>query len=308
MKVYRDRITEYADFADKLEGDDTKVFTDLAEQVYHNGGKDGHISRSMLVEYINSPYDYAAYFVNKTAEKKVTNAMKRGGLSHDAILQPWNIEEHYVVIPEKLLSGKNMSISSQDAKDFVAEHEELGKTVIKQKDLDQVQATAAAVKQFVPELATASRSKAYKVENTMLWTCGLTDLKLKVRTDILINKKDHVMVVDVKDTSYFTDHKVRSMFEDRKLVFQQAHYSYGVETVLDKPVKFYFLLLQNDRIPKARLVRINDAVAMDARQEYFKQLAALKSSIINNNFQDDWDSSILEVSPREWSYKKEANV
>lgn len=308
MKVFRDRITEYKDYESKLDGDESKVFTQLAENCYHNGGKDGHISRSMLVDYIDSPYDYAAYYIHKTAERTVTSAMKKGSLAHDAILQPWNIEAHYQVIPEKLLSGKTQAISSDKAKEFVAEHEEAGKVVIKQKQLDSIQAAARAVKEFCPELAAASRSKAYKVENTILWTCGLTGQKLKVRTDILINKPDKVIVVDIKNTAFFTDHLVRGMFESRKLVYQQCHYSYGVESVLEKPVEFYFLLVQSEGIPKARMVRINEAVVLDARQEYFKHLAALKTATMNNYFEDSWDRSVLEVSPREWSYKKEANV
>lgn len=306
VTVVRDRINRMSEYLENLKSNGTIVFTDLNETIYHNKGLDGYVSRSMLAEYINSPYDYEQYFIKKTAEKKVTKAMTNGSLVHAAVLQPWALKENYSICPTELLAS-NGAMSTKAAKEYKAEHEALGKIVIKESELPGIHAAADAVKRFVPELSKASKSKSYRVENTIFWDCGLSDLKLKLRSDILINQPDKVMVIDIKYTGNFTDYKARKFIEDSGLVFQDAHYSYGVETLMGKPVDFYFLFIKSDGIAKARLVKIKDHVRKEARDVYFKHLSALKNSIMNNSFIDPWDSSVLTVEPRSYSYSDSEN-
>jgi len=166
-------------------------FYQISNADYH---KDPAASKSSLVDFGHTPKKFKT---QRQIEHKSTPIFSLGTAAHAAILEPDTYWQTVAVPPPGLLA-KNGALSTKVAKEWKAEKEAEGKTVIKQKDQDMVEAMAENVLER-PEHSEARELLTGGVaELSGFWKedeFGPVPFFLKVRPDYLPGGN---IVVDLK--------------------------------------------------------------------------------------------------------------
>lgn len=166
------------------------IYPNLSNEEYHNHKES--ISRSAIMDYLESPYLYWAKHVNPNRPpKESTKAMEFGNAFHSFVLEKHLFFNEYIVEPEKVLL-KDVGRHNYDIyKERLAELEKGDRKVIsvtEWKLLNSMRDALFCHKEAVQLILGG------KVEQSFFWQDKESGLLLKSRPDILHSN----MYVDIK--------------------------------------------------------------------------------------------------------------
>lgn len=276
---------------------EAKIIQEPAE-AYH--ARSEH-SRGMLFDFLESRRGFHLSHVAKTAPKrKATKTMDMGTLAHGALLEPHTFNERYAVIPDELLSGDARSISSKEAKAWRDSHQAIGKIVIKEDDLPDIEAMANGVR----DECGAWLSTTGHIEKTIIWRHPATDIPCRCKPDwIRFTKNNTAIGFDLKTTNSIDPHKFRGKIESLGYWLQVAHYCEGIEQATGLPVEaFVFVAVQNKSPFRARTFELDSESVAAAKEARERIMADLYKCYQSGDWSEPWERTVTKLSVRPFAF------
>lgn len=204
-------------------------------------------------------------------EETGTKATKLGSALHAAVLEPDRFDEDYLETPhpetwgpvaeefaeyvqKKSDEGHGMDYCLQNFKKTKAWKEAIsefakkgvGKTILKEDEVQAVKAMKAALMDN-PYMHPFLSSTTAQRELSGRWIDAKTGLACKARFDLVWERADQVIIVDLKTANDATYYGFRSAVYKRGYDFQKQFYIRGYKTITktQKPVKMLAFVVQN---------------------------------------------------------------
>ena len=254
-------------------------YKDLTNEEYH-ADKD-FISRSAIMDYAQSPYDYWAKHINPNRPKKdSTPQMEMGSAFHKMILEPNTMQDEFVVLPEPVLL-KDVGREKYDAyKRAIAEIETTNKIVIPFKTYLDLDAMRLRIHKHESAMNLINDAR---IENTFLWQDEHSGLLLKARPDILHEN----MIVDLKTCNDASPRAFQNSMVLGGYHVQGAMIRDGVEAIEGRRINNVINICIETKYPYNMAIYIIDEFAIDEGQAKYKSiLLELKNAIVHNVYSD----------------------
>ena len=207
-----------------------KGYVSMTNEEYHSSED---ISKSDLDAARKSGLHF---LLKKTGPKqKPTPAMRIGSAFHALTLEPDLFETEYIYKPEFL------NARSKEGKEWKANQEEAGKTVLTIDDRKQLEGMTEAIGYCTPAKKLLDASG--KAEQSFLWTDKETGLGCKCRPDYLL--VDGGTIVDVKTTIDASYRGFLKSISNFRYHVQAGWYLHGLEQATGiRPERFIFIAVE----------------------------------------------------------------
>lgn len=164
------------------------IYPYLSNEEYHS---DTAISRSAIMDFIDTPYKYWGNYINPNRpQKEYTDAMRIGSAFHTLILEPKKFADEYAIEPERVYLKYNGKEAYEAYKQQLAELQNTNKTIL---SLDEYRCLKAMQSSLLEHEAWGLIEGAV-YEQSYFWEDEHTGIMCKARPDIL---HEH-MIVDLK--------------------------------------------------------------------------------------------------------------
>ena len=252
------------------------VYPNLSNDDYHAHDS---ISRSKLMDFAVSPYNYWAMHLNPSRPpRKSSAAMDIGQAYHDLWLSPEIFKESYAVEPPRVLL-KDVGREAYD--EYKADIEALagsGKTILgadEQRLLQEMAGALACNVQAVELLEGAINEQSY------FWKDEATGLLLKCRPDILHDN----MFVDFKTTRDASPKGFQNAIAQYGYHVQAAIIQEGVMKVEGRLIENFLFLCQEKVYPYMVGIYILGEESIEVGRKQLRSLTLdLHACIINDNW------------------------
>jgi len=218
---------------------ETGIYSDIPNETYH---AEVGLSKSGLVNFDKSASYYQWRLKTPMAS---TPAMKLGTHVHTRILEPARHRDEYIVAPD---INKRTNAGKAEWAEFEATN--AGKTVVKQDEMDIVNAMAEAVGRS--ETATALLAGGI-AESSIWWNDHHGNL-CKCRPDYLAPK--HNACVELKTTNDISDHALTGNINKFRYGWQNYHYMKGLEAVCPGEYEAYVFIFIESKPPYPVITRM----------------------------------------------------
>lgn len=241
------------------------------------------VNQSSLVPISISPLHYIA--ANRL-QRKVTQPMRLGDLAHCAILEPDKLGLRYAVWLGSTKTG-NTAFTGKEFETFKANAEEHGKRVIKQADLDDAIAMAAAVRRS--ELAQRYMRRG-RPEMIIVWRDEATGLLCKGRIDMLSSAIEGADIgVELKTSASIAQRPFEQRFAQAQYDVQAAFYADGYRAVTGRTLSMKCVAVENESPFDVGVYDLTEVI--DTGREYYREmLATLKRCIDTNEWPGQFDA------------------
>lgn len=255
-------------------------YKNLSNKEYHDD-KD-FISRSSLMDYTQSPYNYWSKHLNpdRPNQEKNTPAINLGKAFHTLVLEPHLFDECFAVMPPRVLL-KDVGRETYEA--FKRKSEEIivsNKVILSDDDfllLSNMRLRFETNTQAMQLIENA------RIENSFFWQDKISEILVKARPDILHEN----MIIDLKTCS---DASIRSyQMEMVKYGYhvQGAMIRDGVEAIEGRRINNVINICIENKYPHNMAIYIIDELAIDEGEIKYKDiLLDLKNSIKDNHYPD----------------------
>jgi hypothetical protein len=242
-------------------------YADISNEVYH--ADPYYFSSSQLKEALNSPAHFKHYVVDKGGKNKATRAMDKGTLTHTVVLEPWRVDEEYIVYQGDLTATGLVPAGAvkSHAKEFP------NHTLISPEDYEFAKKARQGFEEY-PEAAELIFGEGCEYESSWYHDCKETGLRLRVRPDCInINKG---VIVDLKTTRAKSKHEFQrdalytfsydlSAYMYLKLIYDMTgvkcdYYWFTVGTESMCPVAVYKLSLDTIESGKKKFYKAIDNI------------------------------------------------
>lgn len=189
-----------------------------------------------------------------------TAAFDFGHAAHSLTL---GIGAPIVAVPDEMLAS-NGALSTRAAKEFVAEHEAQGATVLKGEDVALIKGMAAALRAH-PLIGSLFNPERGQAELSMFWHDEQFDIDRKARLDWLLGG-DRPIVVDYKTSVSANPAKFAKSVADFGYHQQDPWYTDGVKaTTGAEDVGFVFVVQAKTAPYLVTVVELDSAAVMIGR-------------------------------------------
>lgn len=267
--------------------------TIVSNNSYHDGPG---ISRSMLMDIhqrrLSGRRTFAARYVTKTAPRETeTNAMRIGTVSHVAVLQPDKFDELIAIIPPDVLS-KSGSRSGKAWEAFEAEQASLGKTCVKESELQEIRAMRDAVN--ADALCSWIMSPRAICEHPIYWTDEETGLELRCLPDFVLPLKNKLLCADLKTCADIETFE-KALADDYWM--QEPHYVAGLRAVYgnDVEIVFGFVAVQKTAPYPVNLFQMSERMSSDSHAKWRAALNVVAECKKSGNWLDQSQLSSVIV-------------
>lgn len=208
-----------------------RIIVDMPPEEYHAHPA---ISKSGLDQIAKSPAHYKWWRENDEPD---TDALRVGSAFHTLLLEPESFNARCLI-----WSGRPRNTKAGKDDYEAAEQEAAGRLLIKQSELEDMQAMARAIKAH-PAAAIILNAKG-RIEPSLFWQDVDTGVECRCRPDWL---RDDGLIVDLKTTICAKPEEFeRSAFKNRYPV-QAKFYSDGYEAVTGKQSQgFVFIAVEKE--------------------------------------------------------------
>lgn len=239
------------------------------------------ISQSMLKPLFKSPAHYKQQFEE---EKKTTDAMVLGSITHLATFQPKLFAEQVIIAPK---FDRRKPADKEAEQRFLEEN--VGKYCVDQKDYDLALAISDSVKntETHAELTKSGNAEVCVFSHELPYE----DIYLKGKMDwINFDKK---IIVDLKTTSQSldNDYVVKNIIRDLLYDVQQAMYQMLLDHNGLGNYEFIFEFVESKAPHGVRFVKISPAGIKKAKDQLDIGIALLQHCITHNM----WTSYTEEI-------------
>jgi hypothetical protein len=238
------------------------------------------VNQSSLIPISTSPLHYRAALI---AERVPTPPMRLGDVAHCAVLEPDKIGKRYAVWTGS--STGNMNFQGNEFKEFKAESERRGRRVIKQDELDDAMAMAAAIKRS--RLAQRYMAKGVP-ELSLVWKDKETGLVCKARIDWL-SKSIADVVVELKTAAAIGPHAFEPRFAKAQYDVQIAFYADGYRAVTGRDLHGKCVAIES--APPYDVGVYDLAEAIDTGRIYYREMLQRLSECIRTR---EWPGQFTE--------------
>jgi exodeoxyribonuclease VIII len=252
------------------------IYSDLSNHDYHSSGA---ISRSGIMDFLNSPYRYWANYLNpKRPSKETTLAMAFGSAFHTLMLEPLRFDEQYIMKPAPVLLkdvGREAYDKHKDVCDYI---EKSGKTVLSINEWQHLMAMEDSLKSNHEAIMLILDGQ---MENSYFWTDVHSGLQIKARPDIL----HYNIIVDLKTctSAHFKAYQ-RAMI-DGGYHIQGAMISDGIYELTGTRIKKVINICIEKTYPYAIAIYFIDESAIEhGHQQYKQALLDMKYCFENNKW------------------------
>lgn len=175
---------------------------------------------------------YWKYFVMHPEEEKDTPSLKFGRASHKFMLEPYDFDNEYIVMPK--VDGR-----SKEGKEIKAKFEEeaKGKEIIDEATYDKL----VDMREMLYKTPYVKKLISGEHEKSFFWTDESTGIKCKCRPDSFGVFGSQNVIIDFKTCKNAeTDAFMRDAMKFNYDV-QAAHYTAGLESIYGKEYTFIFI-------------------------------------------------------------------
>lgn len=254
-------------------------YRDLTNEEYHSDKS--RISRSALMDFDRSPYNYWAKHINPERPlKDATSSMILGSAFHTLILEPNLFDKNYIMKPEAVLL-KEVGREAYDAyKNKVNQIEFSGQIVLSHDDWNNLMSMKKKLELSERAMKLIQDSR---IENSFFWKDEGSELLVKARPDILHSN----IIVDLKTCSDASPRAYQLEMIKYGYHVQGAMVRDGVEICEGNRINKVINICVETKYPYNLAIYIIDETALDhAENQYKNMLINLKIAIDNNDFRD----------------------
>jgi len=247
----------------------TKIDLDMSDEAYRAMAG---ISQSMLKPLFKSPAHYKQQFEE---EKKTTDAMVLGTITHLATFQPKLFAEQVIVAPK---FDRRKPADKEAEQRFLEEN--VGKYCVEQKDYDLALAMSDSVRNTENhnELTNSGNAEVCVFSHELPYE----DIYLKGKMDwINFDKK---IIVDLKSTSQSIndDYTIKNIIKDSFYDIQQVMYQMLLDHNGLANYEFVFEFVESKAPHGVRFVKISPPSVKKAKHNLDASIALLQHCITHN--------------------------
>lgn len=253
------------------------MYKNMSNEDYH--GHKESISRSAIMEFEKSPYNYWANYLNPARPRKDgTPQMAFGTLVHNYILEPLEYSKNYAVEPKKVLL-KDVGREAYDS--FKKECDDLeasGKILITRNEYENLEGIR---ERLHSNSAAVKLIEGARIENSFFWQDKESGLLLKSRPDILHEN----MIIDLKTTSDASP---------KAFQFDMIKYGYHIQFAMmrdavlaieGRRIENFINIVIETKYPYNVAIYMIDELAIDCgRDKYQKTLINMKYALEKDEF------------------------
>lgn len=254
------------------------IYTNLTSDEYH--GDKHSISRSALMDFKKCPRKYWAKHLNPERPESFKKASWTFGTAfHTLVLEPLLFEQHYFVMPPKVLK-RDDEVLFNVHKAAEKEAEVTNKEVLSYADFNKLFAMQQSL--YANEKARELLAEAI-YESSYFWEDKESGLILKSRPDILHPR----IYVDLKTIDDASEYNYGREMMKYGYHIQAAMVDDAIKTLEDRELLGFINLCVEKEYPYCIGIRIIDDSAIRAgKAEYKKLCVDLKHAIMHNEFPD----------------------
>lgn len=255
------------------------IYTNLSSEAYHNDKQS--ISRSALMDFKRSPYKYWATHLNPDRpEKEMKPSWGFGTAFHTLILEPHLFEEHYFIMPEKVLL-KNVGKELYDEfKAIEKESENTKKQVLSQADYQKLCAMRDALNRNKRAIELIEGAV---YESSYFWQDEHTGLMIKSRPDILCGNI-YIDLKTIDDASPLNYQRDMAKFGYH---IQAAMLKDGAKLLEDRDITASINLCVEKSYPHSIGIYIIDELAIEhGHCEYKQKLLDMRDCLATSTWND----------------------
>lgn len=248
---------------------DPGIYTDLPGRAYHSLPG---TSSTELKQWWQSPAHGVQYREEGTEWRPSFDV---GNMIHDALLDPHDLEHTYVWYDQT---------KTRRTKTYQKECRDKGKIGIMPDDVEMIQRIRDEV-EACPAIPDDLLEGGH-AEISFFWNDPETETLLKCRPDYIREGDTAVTVVDVKSvrSGKSTPSEFRRRIANLDYELSAALYTDGVEALVEKPVRYLFLVVDKEPPYLPSLIRLTDDAIDYGRQQYRQALETMHR----------WDSGDLD--------------
>lgn len=279
---------------------------DMDMDVYHGDCCTGpSLSSSSIKQLLADPSEYwrkSPMNPDRVKEEKTKRHFNIGTSAHLLLLEPETVNGLISVIPTELLAS-NGALSTKAAKEFKAEQEEAGRTVITEAEWQMVcdMADELADNSFVTRALAE-----VDIEKSLIWPDEETGVWLKARPDAMPRESGRY-IVDYKTTD-FADIASweKQSTADVRLDIQAAFQMWGVKAAADIEARGVLYVVQSKKPPHRVALRfihprslLHDAGRVDLR----RGINIFAECWAQGSWPSPWDE-VKELTPPDWRMRQ----
>lgn len=265
---------------------------------YHSNIR--RVSRSMLVDFIQSPNLYYRRYVQRDPawQQASSSAMELGTLVHAAVLEGKRLEDLVHVIPDSVLNadghrkGKEW-LSWKSIHDDKPQFKESDLAVPREM-LKSVKASPAAMA-VLGEAGHPRTRKTGPVEVGIEWE--VNGIERRTRLDRI----NTTCIVDVKTARSCDLQKINNSLEADGYYIQAADYSMAFEALTGETLPFKFLFIENCVPYRTAVVVIDPKWVDEGKAEVLSALDRLQICAESGDWRDPIGDAEIPMSRPQWS-------
>lgn len=248
-----------------------------------------YLSGSMLTEVLNRADKYNLFYI-KGEEKRSSENLLIGSLTHTMVLEPDKLFEEYHLIPSTYIGPNGSEKKWIDNKEYPHVKEDIikadGKIRINKKQYNEARTYAIHIK--ADDMTKSFLNKKGFAEATILYDSG--DLKFKSRPDYLIPKED--IAINVKTAK-----------SANPIDFQKNAISFGYdisaaltakcyEKCFGRPLKDYIFIVLEKETPYPVEIYTSKDPMFDDSDMNFLQFGAIRLELAIGKYKSCMDNKI----------------
>lgn len=254
-------------------------YTELSNENYH--AIKSHVSRSAIMDFAKSPYNYWAKHLNPDRPKKTsTPAMELGTAFHTLILEFDRFNNEYAILPPKILL-------KDVGRDAYEEHKEKCEKIESSNKITIPMETWFLLCDMKSRIESHQQAmqliKDGRIENSFFWQDEHSGLGVKARPDILHDN----MIVDLKTCNDASPRAFQSAMVLGGYHIQGAMIRDGVLAIEDRRINNVINICIETKYPHNIGIYIIDEFAIDEGQVKYKNiLLELKNAAVHNTYEN----------------------
>jgi hypothetical protein len=267
------------------------IYTKMPIEEYHADKES--LSRSSLLDFDRSPFNYWANHVNPDRpEKERTRSMLMGSAFHCMILEPDEFKHQYIVSPEPVKLKDVGRVAYEAYKEIVAECESTMKSII---PWDMYLELRNMRDRFRENKNAVDLIDGAAIENSLFWRDDHSGLMLKARPDAYHS----AVIIDLKTISDASPRNYQAEMIKHGYHIQGAMCQDALEILTGDRIQTVINIVIENKYPYAMGIYKIDEFALEEGQRKYKQICL---DLKNARLEDKWqDYGVQTISLPKWA-------
>lgn len=264
----------------------TGIYKDLSNEDYH---KDPAISRSGVMDFLESPYKYwSNRLTDKKPIKEETEAMAFGTAFHTLMLEPEKFVDNYIVEPERVFLKYDGKEAYEAYKKLLEDIKASNRKIISLEISEQLMEMRNSLLMHA-EARQLIEDATY--EESYFWEDEHTGIMLKARPDIIHDN----MIVDLKTCKSADTRTYQRSMVDGGYHIQGAMCLEAIRQLSDKNINTVINICVEKEYPYQVGIKIIGASALEIGHAKFKQALLDIKACADTNMWPSYEAELVEL-------------